>query len=90
MLSILRREKPRLVEEYGLTKLGIFGSVARDEAGPGSDVDVIVTMPPDLFAQVGLMQDLTQMFGVPVDVVRDHEGLRPFFRERLARDGVYV
>jgi predicted nucleotidyltransferase len=89
-LAILRREKPRLMKQYRIESMILFGSVARDEAGPGSDVDVVVQMPPDLFAQIALAEDLERALGVEVDVVRDHDGLRPFFWKRLAWYGVYV
>lgn len=89
-LTILRREKSCVYETYGVTKLVLFGSTARDEAGPSSDVDLVVEMPPDIYAQVGLTEHLERALGTRVDVVRDHSGLRPFFRNRLARDGVLV
>ena len=47
-LKVLREHKQELEERYGITRLGIFGSVARDEAAGGSDVDVVVEMTPDL------------------------------------------
>ena len=89
-LAILRREKPRLMEKYGVTAIGLFGSTARDEARPDSDVDVIVEMEPDLFRLVHVADDLEVEFGAKVDIVIFDEGLRPFFLERLKRDGVYV
>lgn len=89
-LTILRREKPRLMEKYGVSEMTLFGSVARDEAGPDSDVDVVVHMPPKLFDLIGVGQDLEEAFGLKVDVVRFGEHLRPFFLKRLERDGIYV
>ena len=47
-LKVLREHKQGLEERYGITRLGIFGSVARDEAAGRSDVDVVVEMAPDL------------------------------------------
>lgn len=49
-LEILRQHKQEVAEKYGVTRLGIFGSVARDEATAESDLDIVVEMSnPDLF-----------------------------------------
>jgi len=42
VLEVLRQIKPSLQEKYGVTRLGFFGSVARDEATETSDVDVVM------------------------------------------------
>jgi predicted nucleotidyltransferase len=90
-LTILRRDKPRLTERYGIKQIGLFGSVARNEATPESDVDIIVDVPiTDAWEFFSLVDEIKTAFPVPVDVVRLHPNLRPFFLERLARDGVYV
>lgn len=53
ILEVLRHHKEELANCYGVTKLGVFGSVARDEAREESDVDVMVTMrQPNLFMMV--------------------------------------
>lgn len=57
-LKILREHKTDLVGRYGITKLGMFGSVARDEAVDGSDVDVVVEMAPDMLARASLKEEL--------------------------------
>jgi len=90
-LAILRREKPRLVERYGIKRIGLFGSVARDEAHPGSDVDVVLEVAvTDVGEYFRLIEEIESAFPVPVDVVRLRPDLRPFFLQRLERDGVYV
>jgi hypothetical protein len=49
-LQILRDHKPELAARYGVARLGLFGSVAKDQATEGSDVDAVVEMrKPDLF-----------------------------------------
>ena len=49
----------------------IFGSIARGDAGPGSELDVLVDMGdgPSLFEQAALQGDLEDLLGCPVDVV---------------------
>ena len=69
-LHILRRNKPLLEERFGVQRIGVFGSMARDEAGERSDVDVVVDMPPDLFGMVHLKALLEEDLGVSVDLIR--------------------
>lgn len=90
-LTILRKVKPLLEKQYGVSSMILFGSVARDEAQPQSDVDVFVRAADmGLYELIGLAESLEESLGCKVDVVTDHAGLRPFFRQRLARDGVHV
>lgn len=42
-LEILYRLKPLLVERFGITRLALFGSTVREEAGPDSDIDIVVS-----------------------------------------------
>jgi len=59
-----------LRERYGVSSLFLFGSVARNEAGPDSDVDLFVEFetPIGLFDFVGLQQDLEKFLGCKVDL----------------------
>ncbi|MGH3273204.1 MAG: nucleotidyltransferase family protein [Streptosporangiaceae bacterium] len=58
-------------------RISVFGSVARGEAGPGSDVDLLVEFEPEtsLLDHIGLFQDLEDLLGVGVDVIA-RNGLR--------------
>jgi predicted nucleotidyltransferase len=69
--SELAALKPRLQEEYPIQELGVFGSYARGEQRPDSDLDVLVTsaQPVTLFELVRLEDELTEQLGVTVDVV---------------------
>ena len=60
-LKVLREHKRELEQRYVVTRLGIFGSVARDEAPDNSDVDVVVEMAPDLFGTVSLKEELERI-----------------------------
>jgi uncharacterized protein len=73
-----------------MTRLGIFGSVARDEATAASDVDVVVEMPPDLFLMVHLKEDLEPLLASPVDLVRDQEHLNALLKQRITCEAIYV
>ncbi len=90
-LRELSAHKEEWFGKYGLTKLGIFGSVARDEAQATSDVDVVIKMVrPDIFLLVALRTELMDALGAEVDLVTDHEHLRPLFKQRLSREAIYV
>ncbi len=81
---ILRREFPRLEDRYGIDFLGVFGSYVRGEAGPESDLDVLVRFrrSPGLFRFVELENCLSDLLGVPVDLVMA-EALKPNIGRRI-------
>ena len=68
----------------------IFGSVARGENTPLSDVDLCVEMQPDAFAMVRLKRQLEGLLQCPVDLVRMHKHMNPFLLQQIERDGTYV
>lgn len=73
----------------GVRSLALFGSVARRDAGPASDVDVLIDVDPDArFSLVDLVEIKTLLQGHlrrPVDVVTPG-GLDPRFRKRVLKD----
>jgi uncharacterized protein len=88
-LTEKREEILRLCETYGARKLRVFGSVARGEADPQSDVDFLVEMEPgrSLFDLGGLQYELERLLGRPVDVVTER-GLKPRIQDRVLREAV--
>jgi predicted nucleotidyltransferase len=74
-------------EAMGVTSLALFGSVARDEACPESDIDVIIDVrhPFDLFDLAAVHLRLEEIFGCRVDVATKG-GMRPRYRARIERD----
>ena len=69
-LEILRRIKPRLQDRYPLSRLALFGSTARDEAGEDSDVDVLVEVDPSIGLRfVDLAAEIEEALGRRTDVV---------------------
>ena len=77
----------------GVTECSLFGSIARGEAGPESDVDVVVRLDEtrrlSLFDLAEVNHRLEAMLGTKVDVVSE-AGLRPRFRARVEQDRVRV
>ena len=91
IIEILRDYKKEFAEEYDILMSGIFGSVARDEAGEDSDVDVVVHIPePDLFMLVGIKNDLEERLHRTVDIVTYRENMNQFLKKRIDGEAVYA
>ena len=89
--ALLRTFKEQHAEEYHLLALGYFGSYARNEATPTSDVDVVFqTDRPDLFITAMLRQDLETFLDHPVDIVRLRDSMNPRLKARIEREAIYV
>ncbi|MCX6049181.1 MAG: nucleotidyltransferase family protein [Chloroflexi bacterium] len=90
ILDILSAHKQEFSEKYGVSRLGIFGSVARNEATEASDVDIIVEMPPDLFQMVHMKEELEQLLVAPVDLIRYQKYLNALLKRRIDQEAIYV
>ena len=90
-INILQRFKQEHAGKYGITSIGLFGSVARGEHTEESDVDVVVEAPVmSIFTRMDIKNRLEEMMGVPVDVVRKSKFMRPRFKARIEREVIYV
>ena len=91
-LARLRVMEPEL-RRQGLSALFLFGSVARDEASDGSDIDLLFDVPPDarfsLFDQARIQSELADTLDAGVDLV-PLEALKPNLRTRLEAEMVRV
>ena len=87
LLEAKKDEILRIAAKHGARNVRVFGSVARGEARPDSDVDFLVDMEPgrSLFDMGGLLMDLRALLGLDVDVVTEH-GLKPRIRERVLKE----
>jgi predicted nucleotidyltransferase len=90
VLSRLQAIKPELVKQYSISKIGIFGSMARNEAHDNSDIDIVVHMQPDMLKRARLKAELEKMFGREVDIIRYRESMNPFLKARINQDAIYV
>ena len=72
---------------HGTRKVAIFGSFGRGDAGPNSDVDLIVefTNPTGLLALVRLERELEEVLGRSVDLLTE-KAISPHLRERILRE----
>lgn len=90
-LQLLNTHGPEIRERFGVRRLSLIGSVARDEAGNDSDVDVLVEFEGSETFQgyFGLKFFLEDLFKKPVDVVTE-TGLRPAFRPYVEEDAIEI
>jgi predicted nucleotidyltransferase len=79
----------RLAASYGARNIRIFGSVARGDSSPSSDIDFLVDLDPDrtLMDLGGLLTGLQEILDAPVDVATERM-LRPGVRDRVLREAV--
>lgn len=90
-LRLLQQCKPILENNYGVTTLGIFGSVARDQSSDKSDVDVVVRLrEPNLFTLVHVKETLEETLQCPVDVVHYRNRMNAFLKQRIDQEALYV
>ena len=88
-ISTIRHAVQRVAQAYGLTRVTLFGSFARGEAGDASDVDLVVeTSRPLGFARGAIYSELEEELGRPVDIVFGAANLYSFVREAFEREGV--
>jgi hypothetical protein len=92
VLKMLRRHE-RELRARGLTRLALFGSTARGDLRPDSDVDLLIEIDPErrfgLFAFLDLKNDLAGLLGRPVDLAFP-DAMRPKLRAAVLRDAVEV
>lgn len=90
-LRLLKERKAELAREYGVVDLALFGSVARDDAGEASDVDILVKFdgPATSARYFGLQFELEDLLGCSVDLVTD-KALRPELRPYVEREAIHV
>jgi predicted nucleotidyltransferase len=89
LLKARREEILRIAAKHGAYNVRVFGSVARGEAGPESDVDVLVDLElgRSLLDHAALMLELEELLGCKVDVATER-GLRARIRDRVLREAV--
>jgi predicted nucleotidyltransferase len=91
VLNTHREEIRRIASRYGARNLRVFGSVARGDAGPDSDVDVLVEMSAGrtLLDVVAIKQDIEDLLGRRVDVMTE-AALSPYLRDTVLREAVQL
>lgn len=91
ILKFLHDHKSEFEDEFGVTKIGLFGSFAKGEEQNGSDIDIVVELKkPDLLTLVGIKQSIEEQLNRKVDVVRYRERMNHYLKKRIDRDATYV
>lgn len=89
-IQIINDNLLRIQNEFGVERLSIFGSVARGDNRPDSDVDILVEMPPKIFLMSALKDFLEQILHTPVDLIRRHSHLSKRFINQISRDAITI
>ena len=84
-----RDDIQRIAVRHGARNIRVFGSVARGEARPDSDIDLLIDTAPTTSSwfPAGLILDLEDLLGRRVEVVTE-KGLHPYIRDRVLREAV--
>ncbi len=93
ILTFLENNKDLFFKQFNVTKIGIFGSFARNEQTENSDIDIIIEMTrgtDDIFEKkVQLKEMLKNHFHREIDICRER-AIKPLFREMILTDAIYV
>ena len=91
ILAILRKDRENLRRRFGVSTVRLFGSVARDEAGNHSDIDLLVDfdVTPSLFEFLRLKSYLEDLLQSKVDLITE-TGLKERARSSVERDAIHV
>ena len=92
MISLLKTKRQEIIQiaaSHGAYEIRIFGSAARDEFGPESDIDVIVTLESgrSLLDLIAIKQDLEDLLGREVHIVTE-KSLSPYIKENVRKEAV--
>ena len=90
-VTSIREQITPILRDRGVLCAGVFGSYARGEEESGSDLDLLVELPPgsSLFDLVGLQLDLAEELGVEVDA-HTYRSLHPLLRDRILKEEVQI
>jgi uncharacterized protein len=92
ILARLREFEPAL-RQRGVAHAALFGSSARGDNGPESDIDIMVEFAPEVvlsvYEYVALKSYIAELFGVPVDVV-NRAGLKPVIGPAITAEALYA
>lgn len=90
-IELLSRSKPLLQEQFGVTKLALFGSTARDTAQSNSDIDILISFDTPATSKLyfGVLFYLEDLLECPVDLITE-TALRPELRPFIEAETIYV
>lgn len=86
----LQENRDRIQKEFGVTSLSLFGSMARGDNKSGSDIDLLVEMPPKIFMVSELKNYLEKILISSVDVIRRHSHMSSKFLNQISNDAIKI
>lgn len=93
ILAYLKENKVLFQESYGIRKIGLFGSFARNEQNDKSDLDILIDMDPkteSIFDKRILLRDLLmKKFSRNVDICHE-QAIKPVFRDLILKEAIYA
>ncbi|MBF0230120.1 MAG: nucleotidyltransferase domain-containing protein [Desulfamplus sp.] len=91
IIRILCQYKKEFKKQYGINKMGFFGSFAKNNINKHSDIDIFVDVEkPDIFLIAGIKNDLEERLNISVDVVAYNNYMNSFLKKSIDSDGLYV
>jgi len=90
IINYLKNHFQEFKSQYDVEEIGLFGSYARDEATPKSDVDIFIKMKPSLLDMVAIKEQIEEDLHVKVDLIREHKNIKPLFLETIKKDLIYA
>jgi len=90
ILDLLYKTKPELESRYKVQRIALFGSYARGDQSPNSDVDILVEVDPSVgLAFVDLAERIEEVLGLPVELV-SHRAVKSNKMKSVEQDLIYV
>ena len=90
ILDLLSITKPELESRYKVQRIALFGSYARGDQSPNSDVDILVEVDPSVgLGFVDLAERIEEVLGLPVELV-SHRAVKPNKMKSVEQDLIYV
>jgi len=90
ILGFLTLHKQELQNNFALTKIGLFGSYAKNTANENSDIDIVIqSNKKDFFLRDDLKEYLEDSFKLPVDVGYI-DSIRTYYKNKIEKDIIYV
>lgn len=93
ILSFLKENKEFLFLEFGLVKIGLFGSFSRNEGTDKSDIDLIIEFEPNTIdlseKKLKIKSIISQHFKREVDLCRE-KYIKPYFKNQILQSVIYV
>jgi len=90
-ISLLGEFANKHAKRHGISRIGIFGSVARGEQGKDSDIDVYYEgKPQSLVDSFDLHHELETLFGTKIDLIRKHPNMDKHLQKRINEEVIYA